>query len=397
MIIRNADVYTEDGRFVNKDIYIKDGLFVEKEDLSHGESQKIIDATGCYAIPALTDIHFHGCAGYDFSDGSKEAIDAIARYEASVGVANILPATMTLSEDELVKICNAARLYRADNSTENIYGINSSNNRICEKDITNAKKARLCGINLEGPFISPAKKGAQNEEYIRKPDISLFDRLNTASGNMIKLVTIAPELEGAMEFIEKKHDKVIVSLGHTDANYDTAIRAFEKGATHVTHLYNAMKPYNHREPGLIGAAADSEKVYVELICDGIHLHPAAIRTALKIFGEDHVIFVSDSMRATGLGDGIYNLGGQDVTVTGNLATLQYGTIAGSVTNLMECLRIAVLEMGIPLETAVKCAAVNPAKCVGIYGRCGSILPQKTADVILFKKETLELNQIIISG
>ena len=413
MIIKNADVYTEDGKFVNKDIYIKDGLFVDKEDLAHGKSQKIIpagkldasvlcsedeiviDAAGCYAIPALTDIHFHGCSGYDFSDGSKEAIDAIARYEASVGVANIVPATMTLPEDELVKICNAARLYQADGAARNIYGIDSSDNQICGEDKSGTKKARLCGINLEGPFISPAKKGAQNAEYIRKPDILLFDKLNAASDHMIKLVTMAPELEEAIEFIEKKHDEVIVSLGHTDADYDTSVRAFEKGASHVTHLYNAMKPYSHRAPGLIGAASDVDGVYVELICDGVHIHPAAIRAALKIFGEDRVIFVSDSMRATGLGDGCYSLGGQDVTVAGNLATLQDGTIAGSVTNLMECLRIAVLEIGIPLETAVKCAAVNPAKCVGIYDRHGSISPQKTADIVLLKKETFEIVQIIM--
>ncbi|MCH5250572.1 MAG: N-acetylglucosamine-6-phosphate deacetylase [Lachnospiraceae bacterium] len=372
MIIKNADVYTEDGKFVNKDIYIDGAFFAEKAD-----DDIVIDATGCYAIPALTDMHFHGCAGYDFSDGSKEAIDAIARYEASVGVTNIIPATMTLPENELIKICDTARLYQPDN--------------------TNVKKARLCGINLEGPFISPAKKGAQNPEYIMKPDIALFDKLNAASGNMIKLVSIAPELEGAMEFIEKKQDEVIISLGHTDADYDTALRAFGKGAKHVTHLYNAMKPYGHREPGLIGAAADLEGVYVEIICDGVHVHPAAVRTAFKIFGEDRIIFVSDSMRATGLGDGCYSLGGQDVKVEGNLATLKDGTIAGSVTNLMDCLRIAVLEMGIPLETAVKCAAVNPVRCVGIYDRCGGIAPRKVADLVLLEKETLEIVSIVLNG
>lgn len=392
MIIKNADVYTEDGKFVNKDIYIDGAFFAEKAD-----DDIVIDATGCYAIPALTDIHFHGCAGYDFSDGSKEALDAIAEYEASVGVANIIPATMTLPQDDLIRICDTARLYQADNSVS-LYEADSTGTGIGigGVDNTNVKKARLCGINLEGPFISPAKKGAQNPKYIRTPDITLFDKLNAASGNMIKLVSIAPELEGAMEFIEKKQDEVIISLGHTDADYDTSLLAFNKGARHVTHLYNAMKPCNHREPGLIGATSDSEDVYVELICDGIHVHPAVIRTAFKTFGDDRIIFISDSMRATGLGNGHYSLGGQDVKVEGNLATLQDGTIAGSVTNLIDCLRTAVLQMGIPLETAVKCAAVNPAKCVGIYDMYGSISPQKLANVVLLKKETLEIFRVILS-
>lgn len=411
MIIKNADVYTEDGKFVNQDIYIDRAFFAKdklaisdrcrkvvsalelgssKEIVSSLETDSLedeiegsiedtleIDATGCYAIPALTDIHFHGCAGYDFCDGSREAIDAIAAYEASVGIANILPATMTIAEEELHNICDAAKKY----SEEGIH----------------RKQARLCGINMEGPFISYDKKGAQNEKYIRKPDIALFDRLNAASGHMIKLVSIAPETEGAMEFIEKKHDEVIVSLAHTAADYDTSACAFKKGASHVTHLYNAMTPYTHRAPGLIGAAAEAVDADVELICDGIHIHSAAVRTTFKIFGDERIIFISDSMRATGLADGSYTLGGQDVVVSGNLATLKDGTIAGSVTNLMDCLRTAVLKMGIPMETAVKCAAVNPAKCVGIYDKHGSITVGKTADVVLLKKGSLETVQIILDG
>lgn len=413
MIIRNADVYTEDGKFINKDIYIDGAFFTEARHMENDKAEieeavkgyeggkavsaldlasieagmeagLEIDAAGCYAIPALTDIHFHGCAGYDFCDGSREAIAAMAAYEASAGVANIVPATMTLPEAELLNICKAAKEYSGEVTHEDRAGLY-------------AKAARLCGINMEGPFISCEKKGAQNEEYIRNPDILMFDKLNAASGDMIKLVSIAPELEGAMGFIEKKHGEVIVSLAHTAADYSTSVRAFEKGASHVTHLYNAMNAYTHRKPGPIGAAADAGGVDVELICDGVHIHPAAVRTTFKIFGDEHIIFISDSMRATGLGDGSYTLGGQEVEVSGNLAALKDGTIAGSVTNLMECLRIAVLMMGIPLEKAVKCAAVNPAKCIGIYDKHGSITAGKTADLILLKKETLEPIQIIIEG
>ena len=375
MIIKNASVYTEDGRFINKDIWIEEDRFVDCEQKVSDKT--VVDAAGCYAIPGLTDIHFHGCVGHDFCDGTREAIDAMAAYEASVGVTNIVPATMTLGEDTLLEICKAAKAYREEGPKE--------------------KRARLCGINMEGPFVAPSKKGAQNEAYIRTPDIEIFDKLNEASGFMVKLIAIAPEVEGAMEFIEERHDEVVMSLAHTATDYDTAVLAFEKGANHVTHLYNAMNPYTHRAPGLVGAAADTHKVEVELICDGVHIHPASVRTTFKMFGDDRIILISDSMMATGLEDGDYSLGGQAVKVVGNLATLQDGTIAGSATNLMDCMRTAVLKMGIPLESAVKCAAVNPAKSVGIYDQYGSITPKKKANVVLLKKEDLSLREVILEG
>lgn len=375
MIIKNASVFTENGRFMPKDIYIEGGEFVDSAQKVSDKEE--IDASGCYAIPGLTDLHFHGCVGHDFCDGTREAIDAMAAYEASIGVTNIVPATMTLSEDTLLGICEAAKAYREEGLHE--------------------KRARLCGINMEGPFVAPSKKGAQNGEYIRKPDIEMFDKLNKASGNIVKLVAIAPELEDAMEFIDKKHGETVISLAHTAADYDTAMQAFEKGADHVTHLYNAMNPYTHRAPGVVGAAADTQKAEVELICDGVHIHPAAVRTTFKIFGDDRIILISDSMMATGLDDGDYSLGGQAVKVVGNFATLKDGTIAGSATNLMDCLRTAVLKMGISMESAVKCAAVNTAKCVGIYDKYGSITPGKKADVVLLKKEDLALKQVIMEG
>ena len=377
MIIRNASVYTQEGAFVHRDIYIEGDRFAQSgEDLS---DRRELDASGCYAIPALTDMHLHGCIGFDLSDGTIAAIDAMAAYQASVGVANIVPATMTLPEDVLLKVCEAARTY---------VGEDRENRR---------DRARLRGIHMEGPFIAPGKKGAQSGTYIRKPDIALFDRLNGASGGLIKILTIAPEQEGAMELIERRHSGVIISLGHTNADYDLSIQAFERGASHVTHLYNAMNPLLHRAPGPIGAAADRGDVSVEIICDGIHVHPAAVRTVFKIFGDERIIFVSDSMRATGLEDGEYLLGGQMVKVTGNHALLPDRTLAGSVTSLLNCMRRAVLEMGIPLESAVRCAAVNPARRMGIYAECGSISPGKKADVVLLKKEGLELRQVILSG
>lgn len=375
MIIRNASVYTEDGIFIEKDIYIANGRFVNGEDKV--TDTQVISAAGCYAIPGLTDIHFHGCMGFDFCDGTREAVDEIAAYELSAGVTNIVPATMTLSEEMLLTICQTAKAYAEEGFHEG--------------------RARFQGINMEGPFLSMEKKGAQNGAYIHAPDVAMFERLKEASGDRIRLLDVAPETPGAMEMIEKCRDHVVVSLAHTCADYDTAMEAFDAGASHMTHLYNAMPPYTHRAPGPIGAAADRQKVEVELITDGVHIHPASVRTTFRMFGDDRIILISDSMRATGLEDGDYTLGGQDVKVTGNKAVLADGTIAGSVTNLLDCMRTAVLHMGIPLESAVKCAAVNPAKSVGIYDEYGSISPGKKADVVLLRKEDLTVKHVIMEG
>ena len=370
MIIRNAVVYTEKCRFEQKDVFIDGELFTDGEEKAQGE---ILDGSGCYAIPGLTDIHFHGCVGYDFCDGTEEAIQAIADYEASVGVTTIVPATMTFGEDKLLKIAEAAREHR------------------------NGQGAILCGIHMEGPFISMEKKGAQNGAYIHRPDEELFERLQKAAGGLFKIVDLAPEEEGAMEFIREKAGEVVLSIAHTAADYETARKAMEAGVTHMTHLYNAMHPIHHRNPGPVIAAADDGRCEAELICDGVHIHPAVVRSTLKLFGADRVIFISDTMMAAGLADGQYELGGQPVTVKGNRATLQDGTLAGSNTNLMECMRTAVREMQIPLETAVRCAAVNPAKTVGIYDRYGSISPGKMANLVLLDKEDLRVRQVILGG
>lgn len=369
MIIKNAKVYTEENHFQIGDIYIEDGLITDKQPTD----ELIVDGTGLYAIPGLTDVHFHGCVGYDFCDGSYEATKTMAEYQAKNGVTTICPATMTLPEERLVSICEVAAAY------------------------DNAEGAILCGINMEGPYVSVEKKGAQNPAYIRKPDIELYRLLQKKSGNLIKLVAIAPEEEGAMEFIAEVKDEVIPSLAHTTADYDIALEALEKGANHITHLYNAMPPFTHRAPGVIGAACDKEDCNVELICDGVHIHPSVVRTTLKMFGDDRVVFISDSMMATGMPDGEYSLGGQAVKVVGNKATLVVdGAIAGSATNLMDCMRNAVKNMNVPLETAVKCAAVNSAKSIGVYDQYGSITPGKIANIVLLD-ENLEIKTVILKG
>ena len=368
MIIKNANVFNENAVFEKRDIYIQNELFAEQA-FDNGE---IVEADGLYAIPGLTDVHFHGCVGHDFCDGTLAAIQAIGEFQLQNGVTTMVPATMTFAEEKLQAICSAAAAYK------------------------NEAGALLCGINMEGPFISLEKKGAQNGTCICKPDIEMFRRLQATSGGLIKLVDIAPEEDGAMEFIDVLKDEVAISIAHTTADYEIADEAYRRGARQVTHLYNAMPPFTHRNPGVIGAACDHETVFAELITDGIHIHPAAVRTTFKMFGDDRIILISDSMMATGMTDGSYTLGGQVVKVAGQLATLADGTIAGSATTLMECVRTAVLQMGIPLESAIKCAAVNSAKAVGIYDEYGSITTGKVANLILLDKD-LKIKSVIFKG
>lgn len=371
--IINGNVFTEQGQFEKKTLYILEDKIADEAEYQEATGpEEIVDVNGAYVIPGLTDIHFHGCMGYDCCDGTKEAFEAMVEYEARQGVTTITPATMTMPEAVLTQVAKAA----ADTAKE--------------------KGQVLQGLYMEGPFISYAKKGAQNGAHIHEPDLEMFRRLQDASGNMFRAVAVAPETEGAMEFIREASKTVTISMAHTTADYETACEALKNGASQMTHLYNAMPGFTHRAPGPIGAAADDEICRAELICDGIHIHPAVVRTTFKMFGDDRIILISDSMRAAGMPDGDYELGGQKVIVKGNLAVLEDGTLAGSVTNLMNCLRNAVKNMGIPLESAVKCAAVNSAKAVNIYDKFGSLTPGKYANVVVLD-ENLDTNQVYLCG
>ncbi|MCI5827067.1 MAG: N-acetylglucosamine-6-phosphate deacetylase [Lachnospiraceae bacterium] len=379
MIIKNAYVFTTEQGFVKKDTVIENGYFSDRGRLP-GERETVIDAQENYLIPGLVDVHFHGCGGYDFSDGTPEAMEAIGDYELRSGITAICPAAMTLSEEMLRGIC------------ENAYAYSSGN----QAGAGGRQKARLCGIHLEGPFISAEKKGAQNPAYIASPDIGMFRRLQEAARGLVRLITIAPEMAGAMDFISELHEQVHISLGHTMSDYDVAFEAFGLGADHVTHCFNAMPGFSHRAPGVIGAAADASHVMPELICDGVHVHPSAVRAAFKLFGGERMILISDSMRATGMADGAYTLGGLDVDVKGNRATLADGTLAGSVTNLMDCMRTAV-SMGIPLETAVRCATYNPAKSIGVEALHGRIADGAYGDCVLLSRADLSVQEVILGG
>ena len=376
MILKNGKIFGENGQFQNGFIVVDEGRIQEVrfEDGydTNWQNEEVIDAEGLYVIPGFVDIHFHGCVGYDFCDGTKEAFDAITKYQAENGVTSISPATMTLSREELTKIFTEAGKY------QNVAG------------------STIRGITMEGPFVSKAKKGAQNGEYIHKPDVDFYKEMQSLSGNLIKQVAVAPEEDEDFAFIKEISQETVISVAHTMADYDTAKKAFACGATHVTHLFNAMLPFVHRDPAVVGAAFDDKDVFVELICDGIHIHPSMVRAMFQLFGPERICMISDSMMATGMPNGAYSLGGQAVDVVGKKATLADGTIAGSASNLYDCFKTAVLEMEIPLESAVLASTLTPAKSLGLDKDCGSITVGKVADFVLLD-EKLSILHVIKDG
>ena len=371
MRITGGQVFDLEQGFVSRDVCF-DG---EKLEQSSADG-KTYDASGCYVIPGLTDLHFHGCVGEDFSDATPDGLQKMADYELSRGVTQICPAGMTLGEDQLTRICQNAAAHRAKNPGG----------------------AELVGLHLEGPFLCKAKKGAQNEAFLHDPDPAMLHRLQQAAQGMVKLVTLAAEQPGALEFIRSaQEDGITVSLGHTTADYDTACAAYEAGARQATHLFNAMPPFTHRAPGVVGAAFDHPQVKVELISDGVHIHPSVVRAVFQLFGAGRVILISDSLRATGMPDGRYPFGGQEIEVHGNRATMadDPNTLAGSVSDLMACMRSAV-SFGIPLHDAVRAAAVNPAQVLGVFDRLGSLDVGKTASLAILDQD-LNLKDVFFRG
>lgn len=328
------------------------------------------DAGGAYVVPGFIDIHTHGAMGEDFSDGRAEALPVLSRYYAAHGVTSFCFTTMTLKEPELMAAMDSVRSFHRPGDG-----------------------ARCAGVHMEGPFLSYAKRGAQAPENLREPDLDLFRRANDRSGGQVRLITVAPEVPGALEFIREAAGVCTVSLGHTAADYDTAMAAFQAGASHATHLFNAMPPFLHREPGVVGAALLSGAT-VELICDGLHIHPAVIMAVHRMFGQKLCI-ISDSLRCAGLGDGEYELTGHPVVVKDGRATLSDGTLAGSSTNLLDEVR-NVVSYGMPLEAALTAVTETPARAIGRFGEIGSLEPGKRADLLVLNGD-LSLRAVLIDG
>ena len=337
------------------------------------EQEEVRDLGGAYVIPGLIDVHTHGAIGADFSDGDEEGLARMAAYLAAEGVTSFAPASMTLPYETLSAAFETAAHF-AENRPENC--------------------ARLMGINMEGPFFSEKKKGAQNGAYLRLPDAEAVSMLLEKSRGLLRIVDVAPELDGAVEFIEEVKKNCTVSVAHTDADYDAAKAAFDAGATHLTHLFNAMPSIHHRKPGVIGAASENDTVIAELICDGLHVHPSAVRMAFRLF-PGRICLISDSLRCCGMPDGEYELGGQPVFLKGGVARLEDGTIAGAASCLYTDMRNAV-SFGIAREEAILAATLRPAREIGQEKEIGSIEPGKLADFVICT-EDLQLQEVVLGG
>lgn len=362
MLLIHANYLDEDFRLVQGDIEIEDGKILRVgKDLPRKEEDLAVDCAGSYTVvPGFVDVHIHGCAGADTCDATREALEAMAAFLLAHGVTSFCPTTMTTSRETI----QAALLAAKDMMDHPMEG-----------------GARVVGVNMEGPFIAKERKGAQKEENILPPDFPLFQRFYEESGGIVRLVDVAPEQPGGLDFVEKASQLCTVSIAHTTADYDQAKAAFDKGVTHATHLFNAMSGLHHRKPGVVGAVFDDSRVRGELICDGFHIHPAVLRAAFRLLG-DRALIVSDSMRANGMPEGeAFDLGGQMVTVHQGKALLPDGTIAGSVTNLHQEIKNLV-SFGVPFEQAVKAATLLPARAIGLDGEIGSIAPGKRADLVV---------------
>lgn len=374
MFIKSGFIFGETENFRTGDIEITDNKItrISFDSKEQKVNENEIDAIGMYVIPGLVDIHMHGCDGVDFCDATDDVFRKIEEYQLKHGITNVFPATMTVSVEELREIFRAAGEY--NERSKNV----------------------LSGITMEGPFISNNKKGAQNGKYIQKPDVNLYREMQSLCKGLISQVAVAPEEDTDLRFILETSKEVVVSVAHTTADYEMAEKAFSSGATHVTHLFNGMNLFSHREPGVIGAAFDNKEVFVELICDGVHIHPSMVRVVFELFGAKRICMISDSMRATGMRDGKYTLGGQKVVVQNNIATLEDGTIAGGICNLYQCLKKAVLEMEIPLEEAILSCTKTPAKSLGVDDKCGVLAEGRNADILILDKN-LDIRYVIKNG
>lgn len=371
-ILKNGQILDENFKFITGDLAIENEKILDISDISscHGD---VIDCTDCYVLPGYIDLHTHGCAGYDNMDISLEAMEKISEHMAYHGTTTYLPTIMTASQETYIAaVKNISEFVKSGKSAANIGG-----------------------IYAEGPYFSKKYKGAQNPAYLRNPDINEFNELYEASDGLLKIMSLAPELEGSEEFIKEASKKVKIAMGHTDADYDEAMKAISAGATQMTHTFNTMRPFGHRSPNAIGAAMEND-VILECIGDGFHVLPPVVKILFSM-AEGRVAIISDSLRPTGLPDGIYESGGLKVKMADGILKLDdgTGTIAGSSVHMADCVK-RVAGFGIGVEKAVKAASYIPAKAAGIEDITGSLAKGKRADILITDKE-LNIKHVIIRG
>lgn len=372
MLFKNGAVFLE-GVFKKADVRIDQEKITEVAAvLEAAAGETVTDISGKWLLPGFFDVHTHGRDGADFSDAPSDELIRIRRSYAACGVTSVLGTTMTMEEEYSRQMMK----------------------RIRTAIEAEGKGAHIWGINMEGPFLGPDKKGCHDPLFLRHPDAGFFEELDTCAGGHIMLVDIDPNLPGALEFIKRFSRTKKLSIAHTSATYVRANEAVDAGADHITHLYNAMNGMHHREPGIVGMVNDRDHVWAELICDGVHVHPAVLRTTFAAMGEKLCI-VSDSLSAAGLADGNYRLGGLDVSVKGNLATLSDGTLACSVSNVFEEVK-NLISYGIPAETAILAASSNPARAMGMEDKIGSICTGLLADLLVVTPG-MDLEQVYVSG
>lgn len=366
MLIKNVDVLLPEGRFQRCDLRFEQRI-LELGALP-GEG---VDGAGAILLPGLIDAHTHGAAGAGFCGDAAPDMEKLARFYARHGVTGFFATTLSLPEAVLTEtLREIARFQPAEDG------------------------ASCLGVHLEGPFLSAARRGIHRADCLLDPDLALFSRIDRAAGGRVRRVTLAPELSGALPFIETISPRCAVSLGHSGADYQTALSAFAAGANQLTHLFNGMQPFHHRAPGLIGAAMDAG-AYAEVIADGVHLHPSAVRAAFRLF-PGRVMLISDSLPCAGLPEGAYTVGGQPLLVeNGRCVQRESGVLAGSLTTLHECL-VKAVRFGVAPEEAAAACTMIPARALGLDAERGVICPGRRADLALLNPDW-SLRAVYVGG